>query len=51
MTDLKIDEMTPRQRIDSEYRLKVPVLPEKVNCEKTDLLLASEVTRIPMKVK
>ena len=50
--DSQLAEMTPHQRIDCWVQnWRFLDLPEKVNRKKTDLLLASEVTRIAMKVK
>lgn len=42
-------KLTPRDKINMEYKERIPVLPENVDDKMSDLLLAAEVTRKPMK--
>ena len=42
-------KLTPREKINMEYKERIPVLPEDVDDKMSDLLLAAQVTRKPMK--
>ena len=42
-------ELTPCEKINMEYKERIPLLPEHVDDKMSDLLLAAEVTRKPMK--
>ena len=50
----KIDKMSkpisPREELNAQYKEHIPMLPEDINHKMTNLLLASQVTHLPMKV-
>ena len=50
----KIDKMSkpisPREELNVEYKDRIPVLPEKIDNMMTNLLLAAQVTHLPLKV-
>ena len=50
----KIDKMSkpmsPREELNAEYKDRIPVLPEKIDNKMTNLLLAAQVTCLPLKV-
>ena len=50
----KIDKMSkpisPREELNAEYKERIPVLPEDIDNKMTNLLLAAQVTHLPLKV-
>ena len=50
----KIDKMSqpmsPPEELNAEYKDRIPVLPEKIDNKMTNLLLAAQVTHLPLKV-
>ena len=50
----KIDKMSkpisPREELNAQYKERIPMLPEDINHKMTNLLLALQVTCLPMKV-
>ena len=42
---------SPSELINDEYKRRAPVLPNKIDDSKTDLVMASVITRKAMKVK
>ena len=50
----KIDKMSKpisrHEELNAEYKERIPVLPEDIDNKMTNLLLAAQVTRLPLKV-
>ena len=42
--------ISPHEELNTEYKERIPVLPEVINDKMTNLLLAAQVTRLPLKV-